>query len=250
MASWTNIFKTSDKLVAFDFGFLKTDIHSHLIPGIDDGAKTVAESVALIKGLKELGYQGAVTTPHIMSDFYKNTPAIIQSGHTMLKQTMHDQGINFNLSFAAEYYLDFDFKAALPKTPLLVFGTNYCLVEFSFMQPPQNGYEILFELQTSGYKPVLAHPERYAYWNLNLKQFEALKQRDIMFQINLLSLTGHYGEAVQKTAVMLLQHHMVEWLGTDLHNLHQLQLYRNFSLKASVAKILTETTFLNTTLEG
>ncbi len=248
MGSWLKLFGATDKMVPFSLGFLKTDIHSHLIPGIDDGSKSMDESIELAKGLYELGYRGAVTTPHIMSDFYRNTPEIIKNGEALLKHHIAQAGLTFNVASAAEYYLDFDFLNLMQTGQLMVFGPNYCLVEFSFIQAPKNAYALFFELQTSGYRPILAHPERYAYWNLNLRQFDELKERGVMFQLNLLSLTGHYGEQVQKTAEMLLQHNMVEWLGTDLHNLHQLSLFKKFSLKASVAQVIGQTSFMNTSL--
>ncbi len=231
-----------------DLSFLKYDIHSHLIPGIDDGSKSMEESLQLIKGLKELGYQGAVTTPHIMSDFYRNTPQIITDGLATVHNEMQNYGIDFKLTCAAEYYMDFDFLEKLKVGPILNFGEKYSLVEFSFMQAPTNFSGFFFELQTSGYKPVLAHPERYAYWQNNFKQFSDLKDRDVLFQINLLSLTGYYGESVLKTAELLIENNMVEWLGTDLHNLHQLNLLKQFKVRKSIADKIMATPFLNSTL--
>jgi tyrosine-protein phosphatase YwqE len=248
MSLFKNIFKKKEPWVPFNLSFLGTDIHSHLIPAIDDGSKSMEDSLLLAKGLVDLGYKNAVTTPHIMSDYYRNTPEIISSGLTEINNAFEANQIPLGVKGAAEYYIDYEFITKVGKEKLLTFGDNYILVEFSFVEPPRAINEAFFVLQTNGYKPVLAHPERYSYWHLNPKELFELKDRDVLFQVNLLSLIGIYGEGSAKMGETLIENSMVEWLGTDLHNQHQLELLKKFKLKESFAHKVNGSKFLNQTL--
>lgn len=248
MSLFKNIFKKKEQWVPFDLSFLVNDIHSHLIPGIDDGSKSLDDSIVLSKGLEELGYKKAITTPHIMSDFYRNTPSIIKNGLTEIEQPLKDNNINLDINVGAEYYIDFDFIKKIGKEELLTFGDNYILVEFSFVDTPRGINEAFFELQVNGYKPILAHPERYMYWHSDPKKLFELKDRDVLFQLNLLSLSGYYGKGAEIMGETLIKNSMIDWLGTDLHNQHQLQLLKNYKLKENIAQLVSDKTYLNQTL--
>lgn len=242
------IFKKKEPLVPFSLSGFNADIHSHLIPGIDDGAKTMEDSLMLARGLVDLGYKKVVTTPHIMSDYYKNNPEIIRNGLKNLNAELNDANIDLEVQAAAEYYVDYEFSDKIGKEELLTFGDNYVLVECSFIEPPRGLKESLFNLQTNGYKPILAHPERYAYWHNNFEVYEELKDREILLQVNILSLVGIYSPIVAKIAEQLIDSNMVEWLGTDLHNEYQLGMLKNLKLKQSVAEKIKSSNFLNSTL--
>jgi protein-tyrosine phosphatase len=248
MSLFKNIFKKKEDLVPVDLSFLGTDIHSHLIPDIDDGAKAMGDSNALAQGLVDLGYKKAITTPHIMSDYYRNTPDIIRSGLAEINQSFSKNNISLEVNCAAEYYIDYDFVSKIGKEELLTFGDNYILVEFSFMQAPLSCNDALFALQTNGYKPVLAHPERYIYWYKTPKVLFDLKERDILFQINLLSLMGVYGVESAIMGETLINNNFVEWLGTDLHNVSQMEMLKKYKLKESLAEKLTNRSYLNQSL--
>lgn len=249
MSFWSKIVKKKEPLVAFDFSLIAIDMHSHLIPAIDDGAENIETSLNLIDGLIGLGYKGLVTTPHIMSDFYRNTPEIIENGLQKLRAELQKHKINISIAAAAEYYIDFDFMQKIGKEKLLTFGSkNYILVECSFVNSPQNLNEVIFNLQTSGYKVVLAHPERYLYWYKNRKMYEDLKERGVLFQVNILSLAGMYSAETKELAEHLIQNDMANFLATDLHNHHHLNVLRNMKIKHSIAKKIEQTTWLNTTI--
>lgn len=248
MSTLKRIFKKKEPLVPVDLSFLGTDIHSHLIPDIDDGAKTMGDSNALAQGLLDIGYKKAITTPHIMSDYYRNTPEIISNGIDSINRSFEKNNISLNVKGAAEYYIDYEFIGKIEKEKLLTFGDNYILVEFSFMQPPQACNDAMFALQTNGYKPVLAHPERYIYWHNSPKVLFDLKDRDVMFQINLLSLMGVYGAESAQMGETLINNNLVEWLGTDLHNVRQLEILKKYKLKESLAEKLVNRTYLNQNL--
>ncbi|MGK0389489.1 MAG: protein-tyrosine phosphatase [Maribacter sp.] len=201
-----------------NYSFLKTDMHSHLLPSIDDGSKSMEDSISMIKGLVNLGYEKIITTPHIMGDYYPNTPEIIRSKVAVLNQALNEQGVNIQIEAAAEYFLDGFFEELLENdVELLTFSDNCLLVEFSTFAMPANAFNLIFQLQTKGYKVILAHPERYVYLANQFEQFEQFKSQGCLFQANLLSLAGHYGSEQKKLGLKMLKAGMIDYLGTDLH---------------------------------
>jgi protein-tyrosine phosphatase len=201
-----------------DFSAINADMHSHLIPGIDDGAKTMEESIALIRQLHQSGYTKLITTPHIMSDYFRNTPAIIHEGLDALRIAVKAENIPVQIDAAAEYYIDDGFTKKLEDERLLTFGDNYLLVEISYMNPPENIKEILFRCMVLGYKPILAHPERYPYWYNNFDEYKGIRDMGVYLQLNLNSLSGYYGPDAKKTAEKLIDNTMVDLVGTDMHH--------------------------------
>jgi protein-tyrosine phosphatase len=233
-----------------DLSALGTDMHSHLLPGIDDGSPDDATSLLLIKGLQQLGYQQFITTPHILWDVHKNDAASITKAHGQLQAALQQEQLTVPIRAAAEYYLDDHFDELLRKdVPLLPIKDNLVLVEFSFVTMPLNVKEKLFELQIKGYKPILAHPERYSYLLPQKQVFDELKQAGCYFQLNLLSLTGYYGKATQDLAAYLIKKKYIDYLGTDLHHDRHLQaLQSSHSLMDSVKQLLDSGNILNDTL--
>ena len=216
-----------------DLSWLKTDIHSHLVPGIDDGSPDMATSLELIRGLQELGYEKLVTTPHVLSDMYPNTPAIIGSGIDKLKAAVQAEGISMDLRGAAEYFLDDHFDNNLKtKTPLLTISGNMVLVEFSMIMAPMDLQELIFGMQMQDYQPLIAHPERYIYLSRKREFFDELKELGCLFQLNLLALGGHYGTSVQELAEYLLRKEYYSYVGTDLHHARHLDGLRRLPAAA------------------
>lgn len=230
-----------------DFSALRTDMHSHLLPGIDDGATDVHNSIELMKGLQDLGFEKFITTPHIFRDMYKNNAITINAAHQKLLGEMNDQQITTPLSAAAEYYLDDYFDSLLElKTPLLTIKDKMVLVEFSFIAPSANFKDQLFQVQINGYQPVLAHPERYSYLMNNKKIFADLKDIGCFFQLNLLSLTGYYGKPAAELAQYLTKMNYIDFLGTDLHHLRHLEALRTSPLiMSAVSELLDSGKILN-----
>lgn len=203
----------------FSLEWLQVDMHSHLIPGIDDGSKSLEESVALVKRLKDHGLRKIITTPHIMSEYYRNTPEIILAGLETLREELIKQQVAIEISAAAEYYIDEFFLEKIRKgEKLLTIFQNQVLVETGFIAKPLMLKEILFDMEMAGYKPILAHPERYQYLMMDKKLLEELLDRDIYFQANLLSFTGFYSRQVKEFAELLLEKGKIRYLGTDCHN--------------------------------
>ncbi|MFC2132449.1 tyrosine-protein phosphatase [Bacteroidota bacterium] len=201
-------------------------MHSHLLPGIDDGSKSMSQSIDMARGLKELGFKKIITTPHVVWDYYPNTAENIIKGLELLRQELKRNKVEIEIEIAAEYMVDYEFKEKISKTKLLTFGDKYLLFELSFLDPPEFFSEMTFNLQVEGYKLVFAHPERYEYFHKDFKEYENLKAKGIYFQINYGSLLGVHGRQIKKTAEKMITENIVEFIGTDLHNLQQMDSFR------------------------
>lgn len=219
-----SIFRKKEYLIDHLHGI--TDIHNHILPGIDDGAQNTEDSIGLLKKFKDIGITDFIATPHIMNEYYPNSPETIKGALDFLLEKIegNEELKNVKIRFAAEYMMDQSFMDLLENTKLLTLKDNKVLVEMSYFQAPINLNEILFKLQTSGYKPVLAHPERYAFYHAkNLGKYQELKERGCLFQLNTLSLTPHYGSNMQKTAFKLIESNMIDFIGSDTHRIQHLE---------------------------
>ncbi len=207
---------------------LVSDMHSHLIPGIDDGVPDQETSLQMIAGLMALGYKKLITTPHINGDVFRNTPAIIGDGQAAVQHALREEHISVEFRAAAEYLMDDQFSATVSTGgSFLTLKDNLVLVELSFVVPALNLKDMLFQLQLNGYQPVLAHPERYLYFAGNKAWYDQLRDSGCYFQLNLLSFTGHYGREVRDLAHYLAKKGYVDYLGTDLHHPRHLELLRS-----------------------
>jgi protein-tyrosine phosphatase len=200
-----------------DFSQVLCDIHSHLIPGIDDGVKDMHESMDMIRQFADLGYKKLVTTPHVMSDYFKNTTAIIQNGIAGVSEVAQREGLNVKLEAAAEYYIDEYFLTKLKNERLLAINDKYLLFELSYINAPDNIRNVIFEITVNNFTPLLAHPERYNYWYEKYDEYIKLKETGVLFQLNVNSLTGYYGKAALRTAQFLIDEKLVDFIGSDLH---------------------------------
>jgi len=210
--------------VSIDYSILRSDMHSHLIPGIDDGAPDMATSLKLIGGLAELGYKKIYTTPHIMWDMYPNTREDILSRLVDLRKAVKDKGLDIEINAAAEYFIDEHFRQLLAdKKQLLTIHNTMVLVEFSLANPPMELKDVLFEMQLQGYQPIIAHPERYLYLEHTKNFYDELKDYGCMFQLNMLALGGFYGRSVQEFAQYLAKKDYYNLVGTDMHHVRHLQ---------------------------
>ncbi|TGE21831.1 capsular biosynthesis protein [Hymenobacter aquaticus] len=237
---------------AVSLGSLEVDMHSHLLPGLDDGAETVEQSVELLRAMRELGYRKLIMTPHIMGDFFKNTPAGIQAALHRLREAAAAAGLNdVELECAAEYYLDEWFQQKLDsKEPLLSFGGDkkYLLFETSYINEPFNFAETVFNLKSAGYQPVLAHPERYTYFYGRFAELEKVRENGVLLQVNLNSLAGYYSAGAKRVAEKLIDAGLVDLLGSDAHNLKHTDTLRNKVLPTPYLKKALALPLLNSSL--
>jgi len=203
------------------------DIHSHLLPGIDDGSKDENNTISLINSLKGYGFSQFITTPHVLTGVWNNTREGITAKETTTKQLLKDNNINNPFKAAAEYLMDDVFLKLINNEPLLTLKDNYVLVEMSYLNAPLQLYDILYELQLKGYKPILAHPERYLFYHFKFEEYEKLKRVGCLFQINLLSVTGYYGKPVFEVCKKLLERDMIDFSGSDTHHERHIEAFKN-----------------------
>lgn len=232
------MFLFKKKAALTDLGWLATDLHSHLLPGIDDGSQDMETSIELLRGFKALGFEKVITTPHIFQEIYPNTPDNIRLKKEELAGAMKTAGITIELSAAAEYFIDEHFQQALlEKQPLLTLKDNIVLVEFSMLTAPMDLMDVFFQMQLQGYQPLIAHPERYVYLQHRKPFFDELKNSGCLFQLNLLSLTPHYGTTVQALAEYLLKKEMYDYAGTDMHGEKHLQALQRLAAAPLYARL-------------
>jgi tyrosine-protein phosphatase YwqE len=215
-------------------------MHSHLLPGLDDGVTTLEQAEEIILNFQKLGYSRIITTPHVMSDVYRNTPESILEKLEELRNHLRQKNIDMAVSAAAEYYLDESlFKMVETNQPLLTFGEKYLLFETNFITEPLNLKEFIFSATTKGYKLILAHPERYLYLQDNFNKAQDLLDRGVLFQMNISSLTGYYSKPVRQMAFKLIDRGMVHWLGSDCHHIQHTLLMREATGLQYFRKALT-----------
>jgi tyrosine-protein phosphatase YwqE len=232
---------------------LVTDMHSHLLPGLDDGAETVAHSLDLLRELRALGFTKLVMTPHIMGDFYKNTPEGVRAALATLRAAAAEAGLaDVALECAAEYYLDEWLGRKLADgTELLTFGgeQRYLLIETSYLNEPLNLTGTIFDLQAAGYRVVLAHPERYVYFYNRFAEIEKLRQDyGVLLQLNLNSLAGYYSPAARHVAEKMIDGGLIDFVGTDTHHLRHTAALASKTVKSAYFRKLMALPLLNKTL--
>lgn len=238
--------KKPSEVEPLDLTWLQVDMHSHLIPGIDDGSKSMDESLDLIQRLANFGLRKIITTPHIMSEYYRNTPEIIRLGLEDLQKAAKSSGIQIEIEAAAEYYMDEIFlEKVKSEEPLLTFGASFILVETGFINKPQMLLDIIFHLEMAGYKPILAHPERYQYLLTDKILQDELIERNLLFQVNLLSLTGFYSKQVKDFGETLIERNAVALLGTDCHNARYLDMLETLPKQQKIYEKIKKLELIN-----
>ncbi|MBL7951998.1 MAG: histidinol phosphatase [Flavobacteriales bacterium] len=249
MGLFSKLFGSKDAALAdADLSVLGCDVHSHFIPGIDDGAQTMDQSMELLTAMAELGYGKVVTTPHNMADGYKNTPEIILGGLERVRDEAKRRGLAIEIDAAAEYYLDHELEQKVTDRKVLTFGDNLLLFELPFISEPAVLLTVIFQMQTAGYRPVLAHPERYAFWYNDFSKYERLKERGVLFQLNLIALSGAYGPQARHIAERLIDAGHYELIGSDCHSMNHVQAIKNTLSRPYLHKLIASGKLLNSTL--
>ena len=221
-----------------DLSFIGVDMHSHLLPGIDDGLKTLDETIRFISELEQLGYTKLICTPHIISDIHPNSAETILPKLELVRNALKEKKINITIEAAAEYMVDIDMEKEIKSgRPLLTFGRNLILIEMSYVAPSPNMERVVFHLRMSGLHPVIAHPERYAYYHHNFEIYERFADMGCYLQVNLLSLLGYYGKPVKIAAEKMIKNNMVDLLGTDIHHERHLDGLKELASKKEFYKM-------------
>jgi tyrosine-protein phosphatase YwqE len=240
------IFSKNEYLVDHLEGFI--DIHNHILPEIDDGAKNVDESVAMIKAFEELGVKDFICTPHIMSNYYDNTPETVKESYKKLKKKLKDiNHKDIQINYAAEHMIDANFESLLENQEFLPLNKEHILIEMSYLQPSINFDKAVGQILDKQLFPVFAHPERYVYLHKDFRKYSEYKQMGLKFQLNALSLFGHYGKSIQKVAHKMLKEDFFDIIGTDAHNLRHINALKAGKLKRNNVYFLNQ--LINKTIE-
>jgi len=245
-----NFFKKKEekKAIKFNYESIVVDMHSHVLPGIDDGAQNPEESIVLIKKMMELGIKKIIATPHIMVDFYRNTPETINSALEILKAELQKQNINIKIEAAAEHYFDETFEKRVEDGRLMTMGDNYVLFEYSFINPPPNAFDVIQKMiELGNYKPILAHPERYNY--MSIEQMANLRTWGCDMQLNTISLTGYYGKDVKKKAESMVNNNIVDFISSDMHHPRHAAAFQDALTSPYLEKLLFDYPLKNVMLK-
>lgn len=252
MSFFGNIFggKGADHNSAPFVNPIKVELHSHLIHGVDDGVQSLEESLETLKVLVAMGYTKVITTPHIMSDFYKNGPHNLIPKLQELKSYLIAQDLNIELEVAAEYMIDDAIEDKIKNNEILSFGgdNKYVLVEMPFLEEARNFKSVIFELQIQGYQPVLAHPERYTYYHQKKEKYEELFDKGIFLQLNNLSMIGYYSPHVLKAAEFIIDKKLHSFVGSDAHNVRHAMIIQDKVIHSKVYQKACSIALLNNTL--
>lgn len=242
MSFWKKIFKTntyeSKNKDSHNFSWMVGDMHNHLLPGIDDGSASVEQSISLINGLKELGIHQAICTPHVMQGVHDNTPDTISKSYAILKEGLQQQNIDFELGFSAEYMIDNQFGELVANDTLCLMPNNHILIEMSYLSESKSLFQTIQDIHNKGYKPILAHPERYNYYHENFNIYKEIKNAGCDLQLNLLSISRYYGNNVNNIALMMIKAGMYDFVGTDLHHEKHLSGLNRIANKYDVKDLL------------
>lgn len=232
MISLSSLFNSS---VALDLNGM-TDWHSHILPGVDDGVKTLDESISILSKIEQSGIRKVWLTPHIMEDMPNTTDGLRECFQTLFKK----YGGRVKLRLASENMIDGLFAERLAAGDLLPIGENsdMLLVETSYFNPPMKFDNTIEDIRSAGYTPIIAHPERYVYVE-DLDEYRRWKEMGCLLQLNWLSLGGHYGSRARQNASELLKNNMYDFAGTDLHRPGQLEHLKKLRISKKLAKKAT-----------
>jgi tyrosine-protein phosphatase YwqE len=208
---------------------LAWDLHSHLVPGVDDGVPTIDDALAAIRELHSLGYRGSVVTPHVYRGLYPNTRETLEPALSSLRTALANAGIDYAIQMAAEYFADEHLIELAGREPLLSFGSPdapLVLVEYPYSVEPLLWADALTALLRNGYTPVLAHIERYRFVSDNPDLWlERFAQFGVKIQCNIGSLVGQYGQRAFELARRMRDQRLATFWGTDLHRPAQIEKF-------------------------
>ena len=232
-----------------DFSSLAVDLHSHLIPGIDDGSKSMTDTIEILKAFKSLGYKKIITTPHVIRDSYDNSTETLLAGKEKVLEAMKKEGIDIGFDVSAEYYMDETMYARIESKDFLPFGKNYILVELSYLEKMNNTLDLIYKLQVAGYRVILAHPERYPfYYEKDFKTYKSFKDRSVYFQLNMGSLVGKYGNGAKTVAQRMVDEEIVDFIASDLHTIKTIDVLKDCLKDRHTQKVIKSGMLLNKSL--
>lgn len=254
MSFFSKIFKSKSKdsklKVLGKLAFLEVDMHNHILPGIDDGSQSLEQSIHLLKGLRYMGFDKFICTPHIMDGMYPNNRQIIQQSKQILQEELNRSADKPIIFTAAEHMIDDNLARLVQNNGLCVMPGGYVLIEMSYLQESKALFQTILDIQNLGYQPILAHPERYNYYHYNFNVYKQIKDAGCMLQLNLLSISRYYGVEVKSAALTMIKSGMYDFVGTDLHHNRHLMALEDVVGKYPVRDLLSTCPILNSSLQN
>jgi tyrosine-protein phosphatase YwqE len=217
--------------------FYKTDMHCHIMPGVDHGSQSVEESIEMLKAEMAMGISRVILTSHTTAETFENTPETLAEGYEILKQAVEEEGLNIELHYSSEYRIDEYWDQLYSEGRIVPMPGKFLMLENSFVQELISIDELMFDLSSKGYKPILAHPERYSYYHQRRTRYQKLHSMGVKFQVNLLSLAGYFGGGARENAYWLLEHNLVDMLGSDMHSVEHAQIIQHYLNSKEWAKL-------------
>lgn len=221
-----NLFKKKSKEAAKLF--YHTDMHSHILPGVDHGSQDVGESLQMLKAELDMGITDVICTSHVTAETFENTPETLNEAYNVLKKAVEEEGLPINIYVSAEYRIDEYWTKEYEAGHLMPMPGNRILLENSFAQELIGIDKMMFDLQVEGYFPILAHPERYRYYCSKRERYKALHSASVKFQVNILSLQGYFGKSARENALWLIQNNLCDMLGSDMHNMEHAEIIMDY----------------------
>lgn len=240
-----NFFSKKNKIT--DISWLGIDMHSHILPGIDDGSPDVATSLRFVQALEALGFSQLIATPHIFKELYPNTKLTIDQARFALQLAMDQANVALKLDSGAEYMIDQDFDLEVEMCPI---QEKFLLIEMSYLNESPNISQRVFDVEIKGYRPILAHPERYTFYFKDKTRLNRFREKGCLLQLNLLSIVGYYGKEVKQFAEYLLKENMYDLAGTDLHHDKHLNTLTEAVQSGKLYDLLGHYPFKNKSLFG
>lgn len=221
-----NLFKRKPKeLVTL---FYNTDVHSHILPGVDHGSQDVDDSLEMLEAELSMGINRVMCTSHVTAETFENTPETLHAAYDELKAAVEREKIPVEIFVSAEYRIDEYWHKEWEAGHIVPMPGNYVLLENSFVQELIGIDDMMFDLQTSGYSPILAHPERYRYYYDRHDRLRKLHSASVSFQVNILSLAGYFGDGARKAAVWLIENGLCDMLGSDMHSMEHAYVIKDY----------------------
>ena len=219
------LFKRSKEQVKL---FYNTDVHCHILPGVDHGSQSMEQSLEMLRAEAEMGINRVILTSHVTAITFENTRETLTDAFMKLKDAVTDEGMDMELFLSAEYRMDEYFDKEYAADHLIPMPGNHILLENSFQQELMNLDDLLFDMQVKGYRTILAHPERYTYYSRRRKRYEQLHNAGARFQVNILSFTGYFGEEARDSALWFAHNGMIDYLGSDMHNVKHAHIIMDY----------------------
>ena len=194
------------------------DFHTHILPNVDDGSKSVEETFNLIKEAESVGFDSIISTSHYIENYYESPVDERQEWINALSGALKKESINVKLYLGNEVYFSENIIKLLNENKIAkINNSKYMLFEFAINVKPINVYDVIYEMLQNKITPILAHPERYRFVQQDPSLIYELIENGVLMQANYASIIGWYGQKAEILSKKFLESNMISFLGSDVH---------------------------------